>query len=584
MSCTSNILYTLLISLLFYLCWAREEVQDVQTECPPWFFYNKTTKTCECFSSPSTDKIVKCSEKEALLKLGYCMTYEEGRGFYVNPCDNIVSSPKKTKDNYIRLPNNVSDLNDYMCGSMNRQGPMCSRCADDFGLAVLSIGHPCTNCTGVWYGVPLYLFMEFVPITIFYFIVVCFHINITSAPMVAFVFFSQIAVSAFSSLVSNKLIFSATVIYRFLNILISFYGIWNLDFFRFIIPPFCVSPHIKPIHITFLYFISAIYPLCLIIMSWICIHLYSRNFKPIVWLWNKLIRRLHQCFNMKWDATNKIIDAFATLFLLSYAKFVYCSLRTLNYYGIIFNLNMNLSLHQTLYVKPDPSMKYFGKEHLPFVITSMFIFLFVVLPIPLLLALYPIGSVRAILFKFPIGSRTITAINIFVQKFYSGYRDSTEGGRDMRSLVSIFFFLRVLLSLVTVDQIPPNVSYSILVFIYMACSILIALAQPYSRTYMNIADTLILANLALISLVLSQVSGEISDLSSILFFHVSGCILVSFPLLGLIGVIIYKIIRKIANLSCCKKLLHSQRHNDTDSVHYQFITASLELPELKNAQ
>ena len=29
----------------------------------------------------------------------------------------------------------------------------------------------------------------------------------------------------------------------------------------------------------------------------------------------------------------------------------------------------------------------------------------------------------------------MSAINIFVQKFYSCYRDSTEGGRDMRSLV-----------------------------------------------------------------------------------------------------------------------------------------------------
>ena len=47
-----------------------------------------------------------------------------------------------------------------MCGSVNRQGPMCSQCADGFGLAVFSIGHPCANCTGVWYGVPLYLFIE----------------------------------------------------------------------------------------------------------------------------------------------------------------------------------------------------------------------------------------------------------------------------------------------------------------------------------------------------------------------------------------------------------------------------------------
>ena len=95
-------------------------------------------------------------------------------GFYVNPCINNVSSLNTTKDNFIRLPNNVSDLNDYMCGPMNTQGPMCSQCVNGFGLVVFSIGHPCTNCTGVWCGVPLYLFMEFVPITSFYFIIMFF--------------------------------------------------------------------------------------------------------------------------------------------------------------------------------------------------------------------------------------------------------------------------------------------------------------------------------------------------------------------------------------------------------------------------
>ena len=52
------------------------------------------------------------------------MTYEQGRGFYINTSNNIVSG---YKINYIRLPNNVSDLNDYVCGPMNRQGPTCSQ-------------------------------------------------------------------------------------------------------------------------------------------------------------------------------------------------------------------------------------------------------------------------------------------------------------------------------------------------------------------------------------------------------------------------------------------------------------------------
>ena len=158
---------------------------------------------------------------------------------------------------------------------MNRQGPMCSQCDDGLGLTVFSIRLTCTNCTGVWYGIPLCLFIEFVPITFFYFIVMLFHINLTSAPMVAFVLYSQIAVSTFSTIVSNKIVFNSTIIYKFLNILVSFYGIWNLDFFRNVIPPFCVSPQIKPVHINFLYFVSAIYPLFFIAMSWVAIHLYS---------------------------------------------------------------------------------------------------------------------------------------------------------------------------------------------------------------------------------------------------------------------------------------------------------------------
>ena len=244
---------------------------------------------------------------------------------------------------------------------------------------------------------------------------------------------------------------------------------------------------------------------------------------------------------------------------------------------------MNRSLYQTLYVIPDPTMKYFGKEHLPFAITSIFTFLFVVLPIPLLLALYPIESVRAILFKCPIGSRTIAAINIFVQKFYNCYRDKTDGGRDMRSLVSMYFFLRVLVYLVPADQIPLRVSFSIILFIYLVCSILIALAQPYKQQYMNNADTLILATLALISLALSQISGELDTVST-QFFYVCGSTLISLPLLGLTGVIIYKIIGKIAKLPYCKRLLRLYQRSDRNDMELdydQLIVASREDPELQ---
>ena len=520
-------------------------------QCPPWFFYNDTTKQCECYSNPSTHGIVKCTEQEALLKFGYCTTYEEGRGLSVGLCNYFkVDNHETTKDNFIRLPSNISELNDYMCGPLNRKGVMCSECIDGFGPSITSVGYTCSNCTNVWYGVPLYLFLEFVPITIFYFIVLFFRINVTSAPMVAFVFYSQIGVSTFL-IMSNRYIFDTSLTYHFLNVLVTFYGIFNLDFFRYILPPFCVSPNIKAIHITFLYYISAFYPLCLIAISWICIQLYSRNFKPLVCLWSKLNGCFLKRISDKWDAKNTMTDAFATFFLLSYAKLVFTCFRTISY-GITLNVN-DFSSQQILHVKSDPSVGYFSNEHLPFAVASAFVFLIAILPLPLLLALYPFRPVRSLLFKCPFGSRSIAALNIFVEKFYSCYRDGLDGGRDMRGLVSIHFFLRLLGNYMSVDDILKNMSFTTVVVLYAVCSHLIAIAQPYKKTYMNTIETLIIANLALISLILDKYSGQEHSTPFTTFYLISGSMLSSLPLVVLIGFLIYKICERFGRrlLHCC---------------------------------
>jgi hypothetical protein len=99
-------------------------------QCPPWFFYNTTTDKCECFVSPATNHIVKCSEEGALLKFGYCTTYHEGEGFFVGLCDyfKLNSYDESAKDGYVSLPGNLSELNDYICGPLNRKGVMCSEC------------------------------------------------------------------------------------------------------------------------------------------------------------------------------------------------------------------------------------------------------------------------------------------------------------------------------------------------------------------------------------------------------------------------------------------------------------------------
>ena len=299
----------------------RAILQIVDDPCPLWFYLNTTTKQCECYTNPITDEIVKCGKQEAQLRIGYCMTYEEEEGIYLAPChyfhsNSLVHRATEGK-NYIWLPKNISELNDYMCSPMNRKGRLCSECIDGFAPSVMFLGFICSNCTDAWYGVPLYLCLEFIPITIFYVIILFFKINVTSAPMVAFLFFSQIEVASFI-FYENKFFFKESITHKFLHLLSTLYGFWNLDFFRYVLPPFCVSPKLKLIHIILLYYISAFYPLCLICITWFCIKIYSCNFKPIICLWSRL------CFKCtkSLDYSNSLINAFISSRMLGAPKAV----------------------------------------------------------------------------------------------------------------------------------------------------------------------------------------------------------------------------------------------------------------------
>ena len=559
---------------------AHAEEYIIKKQCPPWFFFNSTTKECECYQDSNMEHIVKCTQQGALLKLGYCMTYEgeHNEGFFVGLCNYFkVNRHTKVENQYIRLPSNVSQLNDYMCAPLNRKGELCSQCIDGFGHSVTSIGYKCANCTDVWYGVPLYLFLELVPITVLYFIILLFHISLTSAPMVAFVFYCQIAVSTFL-MVSNRYIFDTSLTYNFLKVLTTLYGICNLDFFRFIIPPLCISLNLKAIHITFLYYISAFYPLFLITISWICILLYSKNFKPIVWLWRILNRYFYKGQE---SASNTMIDVFATFFLLSYAKITFACFRTLSY-GTVVNA-YNFSSQQIYIMRDDPSVLYFSKQHLPFAIMSIFVLLLAVLPIPLVLTFYPVRVIRLLLFKCHINGRHITATNIFVEKFYNCYRDGLDGGRDMRGLVSTYFFLRLIINFMNVYQILNIISFTADVILYAAFSLLISLLQPYKKTYMNVLDALILANMAMISFILDKYSVQGNSRTLAMFYLVSGSILCSLPLLVLTGVLLYWSLKKLKACCCKIKSPHLQPEDKDMNASVEALLDNMDDPEVEHS-
>ena len=438
-----------------------------------------------------------------LLHYEYCVTFNEETKLL-----SIFNCPYFQLDKYgsrkIRLPQNLSQLNDFMCGPLNRKGFVCSECADGFGPAVTSFGYRCANCTDALYGVPLFLFLKFAPITVFYVICLAFQISVTSAPMPCFIMYAQIIVVTFDFTTTNTLVLYKIIprdnLDRRLDIKIALilYRVFNLDIGHYLLPPYCLSSKTKFIHEAYLGYISAFYPPLLILLTWICIELHDRNFRPLVWLW----RPFHRCFvrlRRGWDTKSDIVDVFTTFLLLSCGKILYQTLLLLNRDEII-NINL-LGQHFTSYqCVADQSISYGSTYHLLFAIPSVLIFCVCTIIPLLLLILYPIRAFRSCLSKWHLNS---IALNIFTEKVYGCYRNSLHGGRDMRYFSGLYFILRIMPFLIKSVVRPLTIHYATIHWYYsgtafLAIALIVGATKPYKRTYMNYLDSLILTNLAVL--------------------------------------------------------------------------------------
>ena len=423
-----------------------------------------------------------------------------------------------------------------MCGPMNRKGLVCSECIDGYGPSVTSTKFRCSDCSNAWYGVPLYLLLELVPVTVFYLVLLLFQINLTSAPMIIFILYSNFI------LVSIRL--NTTNLDEFQierKILAISYSIWTLDFFRFIVPPFCVAPNLKIIHVLYLQTVSAIFPFVLIGITWLCIKLHSRNFTIVTQPWQLLERVIFKRFNITWTSERTVIDTFATFFLLAFSKITLVLL--LPFYPLrVYHLSVvnTNGLSPTddacvaIHSLSDPSINFTSVENLPLVIISTIIFVFAILPPMLFLALYPIQRFRALLLKcLPV--RYIGPLNIFADKFHKCYQDGLKGGKDMRSLASFYFFVIFLgYSLWSIK----STQFFLIGTLFGGCSVFVAIVQPYKKKYMSVIDTLILANIAFLYTALDK------NIHALPFFRYISVISAIIPALGLYSYIVYRVIFK----------------------------------------
>ena len=233
------------------------------------------------------------------------------------------------------------------------------------------------------------------------------------------------------------------------KVILTLYGLFNLDMLRYALPPFCVSHdhQLKPVHVALLDYCLVFYPFLLILLTWICVQLYDHNFTFVVIFW-KLFHRVFVNLRRQWTVrSDNIIDAFASFFLLSYNKILYQTFLFLNNHELFtFSLSSNHSSHSYV-LSADTSVTAGSAVYVTIVTIALLMFcVFNVLPI-LLLSLYPSNAVKALLFK-KCTPWTSLAINTFVEKFNYCYRDGLDGGKAMRCFTGLYILLRIMVVIV----------------------------------------------------------------------------------------------------------------------------------------
>ena len=528
------------VSYLHFLCVCLLTILPVTTstveECPPWSKLQNNTQ-CVCSDVMKTEIMCDQIKQRSFLYLGFCAFHTTNDTVVAN-CPYVFPRHLIVNDR-IRLPKKLSELNHFICGSLNRDISKhgCGRCTNGTGPSIYSAGSQCVSCSKV--NIVYYLLLRYLPTTILCVLIIVFRIDITTAPMVHYVLFCNSIVAQFKSTEGQYTNLIHTTSYRHISIisgiLLTLKGIWSFDIFYFVSPPLCVSAHMEEIYIPFLDTVAAIYPFTLLVMTYAVIELHAHDFKPVVCLWNYI----HKPFiklRRTWDLNASIIQAFAALFFLSYAKFTF-----LMYEAFFISVMVNKEgrvVSKVAYI--DPTVLFFSRKHLHLILLSAFIFLFIILFPLLLLITFPTHMFRKV--SKCLRPRWIVSLQTFVDTFHGCYKDGTNGTRDYRAvsgyLLAIWALLPAVMITATalkIEYLFPSVTFTLL---FIALTVVCALLRPYKHRAANVSGVTIPATLASVLALVMFFLGNIQRTTSV---FVIGCILLSLPHCVFYGYIVYRL-------------------------------------------
>ena len=410
------------------------------TNCPTAFHYNNTTSKCDC--NPSYLIVCKPEEQRAYIGNGVCITSAVEKGsYYFGECPLTLKNWGNNTDRFLsELPRDPDMLNVTMCGPYNREGLLCGKCIDGYGLPAYPLDFKCVNCSRFPKGVSilLYLMIVFVPTTLLFVCVVGLRLKITSGPLLGYFLFCQLylrhtynknqhgfdLITIYSSDTTMKVLFQVSQAVS---------ELWALLFPNLLIPSFCISEQLKSVHIQLLTLVPIIYIVLLGITTCTLMELHARKYRVLNILW-KPFRLLLIKFKITLSYGDSIIHGFATLIFLSSTTLIFNVAMLTVYTHVYFSNGHVININNTLlYI--DLSVVYYSHEHILYLMIAMVPCIFLVFIPALLLCVYPTRIYRRL--SQLISTRKQLAITAFAEALHNCFKDGLNGTRDYRALAGL---------------------------------------------------------------------------------------------------------------------------------------------------
>ena len=480
-------IFTTLVYLWFLVSIASStgaSEETSQEECSVWFKRNENG-SCECGSELGGE--IRCDPYKQVVSImvGYCMSVDNSSqellvGFNNDQCFSYRVHSEFSAV-YNDLPTDTAKLSE-LCSDRKRKGLLCGECMDKYGPSFNSLTPKCVECNTV--HAILMCFLTIFLITVFYVIVLIFRLNFTSGPMLGYTIFCHLFVAAiksnaglYYSLVTSMGSVGGTVLHVSMGMAAMW---WYFAIVFYLFPDTCLTPHMTSLQVFCMEYIFVLYPLFLLIVTYVCIELRAQNFRLVVYLW----KPFHKCFakvRRNWSTSDSIIHAYATFFFLSLSILTFSCFNLL-YTTNVYNTNGTVSTVVLVY---EPTMKLFSPQHLPYAITAITsLFLLGFCP-TLFLGLY---STRLFTRYFRLSPRKQLLLHIFADAFQCCYKDGLNGSYDFRFLspVPLLFYMTLALVAFHFGNMKVHVCYMLFFSaLFLVLSIAIAYVKPYKSGYMN---------------------------------------------------------------------------------------------------